>query len=86
MLSNSTTSRPSHGLRNRLQGPGGLYNMGNAVGLIVGIALQVKSAGNATFLVGSSTALALTFATTVFFISVNCTAAPGHTAHPLMRA
>lgn len=65
-------------LRRRLAGPGGLYNLGNAIGLAAGILIQVGSAGPgltvaeaarsvADYLAGSGAALALTLATLVFF-------------------
>ena len=69
------------GTRGRLVGPGGLYNAGNAVGLAMGIGLQVavlpaESRGlgeilAATFgyLGGNPAALALTGATAIFFVS-----------------
>jgi hypothetical protein len=65
----------------RLQGPGGYYNLGNAFGLGMGIALAMESvpAGNggfeaaadaaAAYLVGNPAATALTLATAVFFWS-----------------
>ena len=73
-----------HGLRQtaaRLVGPGGYYNIGNAVGLAMGIGLQVGSApsegtgiaaaADATliYLGGNAAAMALTLATAVFFWS-----------------
>jgi hypothetical protein len=67
-------------LRRRLAGPGGLYNLGNAIGLAAGLALQVGAAGHdltaadaarsvAAYLAGNGAALALTVATLVFFWS-----------------
>jgi hypothetical protein len=65
----------------RLAGPGGLYNIGNAVGLGMGIALQVGSvpdgglgvqaaaAAMLDYLGGNAGAMALTLATAVFFVS-----------------
>ena len=65
----------------RLSGPGGYYNIGNAFGLGMGIALQMESipaghsgleaaANAATFyLVGNPAATALTLGTAVFFWS-----------------
>ncbi len=62
----------------RLGGPGGCYNLGNALGLAVGIGLQasqasggVAGAAGATlaFLAGDASAVALTLATAVFFWS-----------------
>jgi hypothetical protein len=34
-----------HGLALRLSGPGGLYNLGNALGLLSGVAFHVVAAG-----------------------------------------
>ncbi len=61
-------------LCDRLHGPGCYYNIGNALGLIVGVGLQIQSTGTAaegaaTYLVGSGSAVAITFATLVFFWS-----------------
>jgi hypothetical protein len=66
----------------RLAGPGGYYNIGNAIGLAMGIALQAASiagrdgagvyavaAGAADNLAGNAAAVALTAATLVFFWS-----------------
>ncbi len=65
----------------RLEGPGGYYNAGNAIGLIMGIALQIGSVpakdGSGltalgevmTYLAGNAGAVALTAATAVFFVS-----------------
>jgi hypothetical protein len=60
-------------LRSRLKGPGGCYNLGNVVGLGVGLALQVKAtpdlASMGQFFAGSNAALALTLANLVFIWS-----------------
>jgi hypothetical protein len=66
-------------LRMRLQGPGGYYNLGNALGLAAGIGFQfvaARSDADATlagvvreYLVGSPGATALTIAMVMFFIS-----------------
>ena len=68
------------GLRRRLAGPGGLYNLGNAIGLAAGLFIQVRAAGAGatladaahsagSYLAGSWAALAVTLATLVFFWS-----------------
>lgn len=60
-------------LSDRLQGPGGWYNLGNAIGLAVGLGLQINAAGTAQgvvgYLAGNAPALALTVATLIFFWS-----------------
>jgi hypothetical protein len=65
-------------VRARLAGPGGYYNVGNALGLGVGIALSAAAAGDAgsravagavEYLAGNGAAVALTAATAVFFWS-----------------
>jgi hypothetical protein len=67
-------------VRARLAGPGGCYNVGNAIGLGMGVALQAAGladggtgaravAGAAEYLAGNGAALALTAATAVFFWS-----------------
>jgi hypothetical protein len=65
----------------RIAGPGGLYNVGNAIGLTMGIALQVGSTRDAgtgvqaavdatlDYLAGNAGAIALTVATAIFFWS-----------------
>jgi hypothetical protein len=63
----------------RLQGPGGYYNVGNALGLTGGLALHVAavrtldvssgSAAAAEYLVGSPSAIAITVAMLIFFWS-----------------
>lgn len=60
----------------RIAGPGTLYNTGNLIGLISGIAFAI-SAGEAKsaiaeYLVGDPGAIALTVAMVVFFISGEC--------------
>ena len=67
-------------VRLRLSGPGGLYNLGNAIGLVGGIALQIAAVSTVgelglrtgavaaiDYLVGSSSAIAITLAMLVFF-------------------
>jgi hypothetical protein len=74
--------RALHATGTRLAGPGGLYNVGNAVGLAMGIALQVGSIPGDTgtgvqaaigatldYLAGNTGAVALTVATAIFFWS-----------------
>ena len=70
-----------HQVAARLSGPGGYYNIGNAFGLGMGIALQMESipAGHSgleaaadaatSYLVGNPAATALTLGTAVFFWS-----------------
>ncbi len=63
-----------NGLAARTVGPGGYYNLGNAIGLAGGLSLAACSAGGpatgvAAFLVGNESAVALTAATLVFFWS-----------------
>ena len=66
----------------RLAGPGGYYNLGNALGLTMGIGLQITASSQASgphaqnavaatvgYLAGSPAAVALTLATLVFFCS-----------------
>ncbi len=70
------------GVRPRLAGPGGYYNVGNALGLVGGLALAVVQAGGAEgptlgsgaraaydHLAGSASALSVTAAMLVFFWS-----------------
>ncbi|TNC64006.1 hypothetical protein [Rubellimicrobium roseum] len=60
-----------------MAGPGGYYNIGNAIGLLGGLALAAWNAGGsgeaataaAGYLAGSGSAVALTVATLVFFWS-----------------
>ena len=69
----------AEGARKRLAGPGGYYNVGNAIGLAMGIGLQVGAVPGAEvqtaaaaawdFLAGNAGAVALTLATAVFFWS-----------------
>lgn len=69
-------------LTGRLTGPGGLYNLGNALGLLSGLSLHVVAtlgqgspdlqqglAAVADYLVGSAGAVALTLAMLIFFWS-----------------
>jgi hypothetical protein len=76
------TPRVVAALRARLEGPGGCYNIGNAIGLLVGLLVQVRStAGPADltlalatrsvgdYFAGNAAAVALTLATIVFFWS-----------------
>jgi hypothetical protein len=61
----------------RLQGPGGTYNLGNGIALLAGITLHAPATGASAsvlgttfdYLAGSGSALALTFASLVFFWS-----------------
>lgn len=72
-------SRVLHGIAARMRGPGGYYNIGNAVGLAGGLSLAVLNGSIAgaggvataawTYLVGNGSAVALTVATLVFFWS-----------------
>lgn len=68
------------GLRERLAGPGGLYNIGNALGLAGGLAIAVAGAGGAGgptlesgfdavlgYLAGSASSVAITVAMVIFF-------------------
>lgn len=73
-----TLPRLAKAARARMAGPGGYYNLGNALGLAMGIAVQLTSGsavhGTATgalydYFAGSGSALALTLATLVFFCS-----------------
>jgi hypothetical protein len=66
-------------LRARMKGPGGYYNCGNALGLVVGLAIQIATApvavheGSAVttaamdYFAGSHGSVALTLSTLVFF-------------------
>lgn len=67
-------------LGDRLKGPGGLYNLGNALGLVSGIAASVQAARHGvgashmmavtwTYLAGSPAAAAITVSTVFFFWS-----------------
>jgi hypothetical protein len=68
-----------HALRQRMSGPGGYYNLGNALGLATGLALQVASVQEGSlgatasaafdYLAGSPSAVALTVAMLIFFWS-----------------
>ncbi len=73
-LSRTIPSTLHHALRDRLRGPGGHYNMGNALGLVVGLTLQIGVSDSpadaiGAFLAGSGSAIALTLANLVFFLS-----------------
>ena len=63
------------GLSQRLSGPGGLYNLGNALGLLSGVTFHVAAAGGtgwaavSEYFVGSLGATAITLAMLVFFWS-----------------
>ena len=69
-------------LRARLRGPGGWYNVGNALALGAGMAVQVAATTGAEpgaalaavrqYLIGSPAATALTLATVIFFWSGEC--------------
>ena len=66
----------TRGLAARLRGPGGLYNVGNALGLASGIALALAAAPGrssaavvADYLAGSASAVAITVAMVVFLFS-----------------
>lgn len=68
--------RLPHMLAERLRGPGGLYNLGNFLGLSAGIAVQMAHSTDveaaralADYLAGDMSALMLTLATLVFFVS-----------------
>ncbi len=72
--------RLRRGVAERMQGPGGLYNTGNVLGLAVGVALQlIQSSGGsgtaaagtsiASYLMGNASAAAMTAATAVFLVS-----------------
>ncbi|HQZ11734.1 MAG TPA: hypothetical protein PK286_02515 [Devosia sp.] len=69
-----------HAVASRLAGPGGFYNIGNALGLVMGVALQTRLASGgaegrglldaaASYFAGNWSATALTTATIVFFWS-----------------
>lgn len=66
-----------HAIVDRLKGPGGYYNIGNAIGLVMGIVIQIFFVSNEqaaaakawSFFAGSPSALALTVSTAVFFWS-----------------
>lgn len=74
----SWAGHASLGLRERLKGPGGLYNLGNAIGLAAGLLLQARNAGEdgdalaaslADYFFADPAAVALTLATLAFFWS-----------------
>lgn len=62
-------------LKDRMRGPGGYYNLGNIIGLISGITLQVLHGQSsvaettAEYLFGNASALWLTLATLIFMVS-----------------
>ncbi|MET3577367.1 hypothetical protein ABID19_000382 [Mesorhizobium robiniae] len=69
-------SRFAAAVRARMAGPGGYYNLGNALGLVMGVTIQLtarQGSGGAAalfdYFAGSSSAVALTLATLVFFCS-----------------
>ncbi|MFP8778561.1 hypothetical protein [Hydrogenophaga sp. RWCD_12] len=66
--------RWAQALRLRMAGPGGLYNLGNAFGLVTGLALYLAAGQGDTdrwwdYFVGSPAALALTISMVVFYVS-----------------
>lgn len=75
----SGLSRFAAAIGSRLVGPGGYYNLGNGLGLVTGVTVQIVAvppgsalSGHAALLdyfVGSIAALSLTMATLVFFWS-----------------
>ncbi|OMQ42747.1 hypothetical protein [Ensifer sp. 1H6] len=75
----SGLSRFAAAIGSRLVGPGGYYNLGNGLGLVTGVTIQIVAvppssalSGHAALLdyfVGSIAALSLTMATLVFFWS-----------------
>ncbi|WP_287284931.1 hypothetical protein [Mesorhizobium sp.] len=75
----SGLSRFAAAIRSRMVGPGGYYNLGNGLGLVTGVTVQIVAvppgsalSGHAALLdyfVGSIAALSLTLATLVFFWS-----------------
>ncbi len=80
-MATSTIAIP-RALAGRLRGPGGLYNLGNALGLLSGLSLHVVAtlgqggpdlqqglAAVADYLAGSASAVALTLAMLIFFWS-----------------
>ena len=79
VLSASSSTRWRKGLIERMQGPGGYYNVGNALGLSAGLVFQLLAAQSddgasavATlreYLVGSPGATALSIAMVMFFVS-----------------
>jgi hypothetical protein len=68
------TARWTEALRQRLTGPGGLYNLGNAFGLVTGLALYLASSDGGAgrwwdYFVGGPAALMLTLSMAVFYVS-----------------
>jgi hypothetical protein len=68
--------RLPHALAARLHGPGGLYNIGNFLGLAAGITVQIAHSADSgaakalvDYLAGDVSAFMLTLATLVFFVS-----------------
>lgn len=65
----------SASLKDRMRGPGGYYNLGNIIGLISGISLQVLHGRSSVaqsavdYLFGNASALWLTLATLIFMVS-----------------
>jgi hypothetical protein len=84
MPGSSALRQPSawqSGLRERLAGRGGLYNVGNALGLAGGLAIAVAGAGGTggptlesgldavlDYLAGSASSVAITLAMVIFFV------------------
>ena len=72
-------SRFTAAIRSRMVGPGGYYNLGNALGLVTGVTLQIVAvppssglsglAALLDYFAGSVAAMALTLATLLFFYS-----------------
>ncbi|MGB8817163.1 MAG: hypothetical protein WCC66_04490 [Rhizobiaceae bacterium] len=68
-------SKLRDGVAARMSGPGGLYNSGNLIGLVSGLALQMVAASGgageaaASFFAGSASALWMTGATLIFMVS-----------------
>jgi hypothetical protein len=62
-------------LKERMRGPGGYYNLGNVIGLISGISLQILHGQSSVaqtaldYLFGNASALWLTLATLIFMVS-----------------
>lgn len=62
----------------RMKGPGGYYNIGNIIGLVSGLEVQIMQsrsgilAGTLGYFAGSNAALFLTIATVIFLVSGEC--------------
>jgi hypothetical protein len=63
-------------LRARMAGPGGYYNLGNALGLVMGLGTEITAASSGSqtaalvgYFAGTAGSTALTLATLVFFFS-----------------